>query len=203
MRFIGFYWTLPVPWAGFTSLPPSVDAAAEVSRSIRYQRDRVRRWVKDEGGTLVHEACFLDVQADRGTTAVLPEVEKLLTKASALDATLVLVNFAEAFHWRPHGPLWDRLGREARVMALDPAPELIDGTPFDPVRHFRGWVDAAAAHTAAKAEARARVAERVAGLRAAGESYAAIARMLADEGVTTPDGKIWRADNLRKLVAAG
>lgn len=37
--FIGFYWTLPVPWAGFTKLNLSnIDKAAEQSRTIALQR---------------------------------------------------------------------------------------------------------------------------------------------------------------------
>ena len=27
---VGFYWTMPVPWAGFTDVPKHVDAAAAV-----------------------------------------------------------------------------------------------------------------------------------------------------------------------------
>ena len=44
---VGFYWTLPVPWAGFTSLPKAVDDAAKLSRTIRYQRDLIRRYAAD------------------------------------------------------------------------------------------------------------------------------------------------------------
>ena len=54
-RFLGLYWTLPVPWAGFTQLPKDVGAAAKLSRTIAYQRERVRRWVAEEGGDLVAE----------------------------------------------------------------------------------------------------------------------------------------------------
>ena len=39
---VGFYWTLPVPWAGFTDLPKDIDAAVKASRTIRYQVQRVR-----------------------------------------------------------------------------------------------------------------------------------------------------------------
>ncbi len=42
-RFLGLYWTLPVPWAGFTSLPKDAKAAAAQSRTIAYPRERVRR----------------------------------------------------------------------------------------------------------------------------------------------------------------
>lgn len=201
MRVIGFYWTLPVPWIGFTALPKSVDAAAKASRSIRYQRERVRQWTKDEGGQLLHEEAFMEMKADRGTTAILPEIDRLLARADALDATLALVNFAESFHWRPHASLWGRLQAEERVMALDPVPVLIDGQFFDPTAHFRAWTDMAETHTALKPQAKAQIAARITALRNEGSSYTAIADALNAEGTTTPSGKPWRADNLRKLLA--
>ena len=201
MRAIGFYWTLPVPWAGFTSLPKSVEAAMTISRSIRYQAERVRRWAKEDGSTLIHEVVFLEVRADRGTSAILPEVEALLKKAEALDAQLVLVNFAEAFYWRAHSPLWSLLKGEARVLALDPAPQLIDGVWFAPEEHFRSWQDIAAAHTALKPGVKAALSKRLLDMKEGGASYAEIARVLNAEGVTTPNGKSWQADNLRKLLA--
>jgi hypothetical protein len=34
-RFVGFYWTLPMPKVGFTRLPEDAGAAAEASRTIR------------------------------------------------------------------------------------------------------------------------------------------------------------------------
>jgi hypothetical protein len=55
-RFVGFYWTLPVPFAAFTALPDDIDAAAEKSMTVRYQRERVRRWVKEEKGELLRRA---------------------------------------------------------------------------------------------------------------------------------------------------
>lgn len=201
MRVIGFYWTLPVPWLGFTTLPKSVDEAAAASRSIRYQRERVRQWVKDEGGQLLHEEAFMETKADRGTTAILPEIDRLLARAEVLDATLALVNFAESFHWRPHAALWGRLQAEERVTPLDPVPVLIDGQFFDPTAHFRAWTEMSETHTALKPQAKAQIAARVAAMQENGASYATIADALNAEGVTTPSGKPWRADNLRKLLS--
>ncbi|ETD88910.1 recombinase family protein [Rhodobacter capsulatus] len=202
LHIIGFYWTLPVPWRGFIRLPGGIDEAAAASRSIRYQRERVWRWAKDEGGQVVAEEAFLETRADRGTSAILPEVERLLAKAEAMGATLAVVNFAESFHWRPHASLWGRLQAAPRVMALDPAPVLIDGQMFDPVTHFRAWGEMAAAHTALKPKAKAEIAARIRRMKDTGASYAEIAKALNAEGVTTPGGKPWRADNLRKLLAA-
>ena len=66
-NYIGFYWTLPVPWAGFRDLPNDADEASGLSRTIRYQRDRVRRWVKEEKGELIDETVFLETEPDRGS----------------------------------------------------------------------------------------------------------------------------------------
>ena len=200
MRVISFYWTLPVPWLGFTTLPKSVDEAAAASRSIHYQRERVRQWAKDEDGQMLHEEAFMETKADRGTTAILPEIDRLLARAQALDATLAMVNFAESFHWRPHTALWGRLQAEDRVMALDPVPVLIDRQFFDPTAHFRAWTDMAETHTALKPQAKVQIAARVTAMKQGGASYTAIADALNAEGVTTPSGKPWRADNLRKLL---
>lgn len=200
MRVIGFYWTLPVPWAGFTKLPKSVDEAAKASRSIRYQRARVRQWLKLDGGQLIEEAAFMEVKADRGTAAILPEIDRLLSRAEALDATLALVNFAESFFWRPHAALWGRLQSEPRVMALDPAPVVIDGHAFDPTEHFRAWADLNATHSALKPQAKVEIAAQIAKLREGGARYDEIAKTLNAEGITTPNGKAWTGDNLRKLM---
>lgn len=81
MNFIGLYWTLPVPWAGFVNLPDDPDAAAAASRTIRYQVERVRRWVKDQKGTLVAERVFLELQPDRGSEQIVPEIDRLLVLA--------------------------------------------------------------------------------------------------------------------------
>ena len=64
---VGFYWTMPVPWAGFTDVPKHVDAAAAVSLTIRYQRDLIRRYAKSHRMDLIHEAAFVEVAPDRGT----------------------------------------------------------------------------------------------------------------------------------------
>ena len=74
---VGFYWTLPVPWAGLVSLPNEIDEAAKVSRTIRYQRDLVRRYATDEGYRLVHEELFLEIEPDRGSDLILEPLRKV------------------------------------------------------------------------------------------------------------------------------
>lgn len=66
-QYFGFYWTLPVPWVGFTSLPDNVDEAEAASRTIRYSRQSVKAFVKEQGGTLVSggEKVCMELSPDR------------------------------------------------------------------------------------------------------------------------------------------
>ncbi len=47
-KYVGFYWTLPIHWKGFTSLSADAEEAATQSRTIRYQRIWIHKWVKEE-----------------------------------------------------------------------------------------------------------------------------------------------------------
>ena len=199
-NFIGFYWTLPVPWAGFRTLPKSADEAAAKSQTIRYQRDRVRSWVREENGTLFAEEVFLELQPDRGTEQIVPVIDRLLARCRAEDATLVLVDFSEAFGWRRHGPLWDRLDDETSWMALDPVPVIMDGADFDPVEHFRTWREIDHAHAGSKPDRKAAIARAIDGLGTEHATVTALAQALNTEGVRTPTGRSWTEDNLRKFL---
>lgn len=63
---VGFYWTLPVPWIGFTELPDAVEEVAKVSMTIRYQMHMIRRHAEESRLPLVHEAVYMEVSPDRG-----------------------------------------------------------------------------------------------------------------------------------------
>lgn len=200
MDYLAFYWTLPVNWAGFTALPKDADAAAKASKTIRYQVERVRRWVKDEKGTLLKEVVFMETRPDRGTDAIQSEMSKLLAKAKSKAATLVLVDFAQAFGWRPHGPLFDMIRTADNCTLLLPEPVLIDGKFWDPVQHFRTWREMDEAHHMAKLGIKDAALAAVADLKAKGASYATIAAQLNDRGIRTVTGREWTADNVRKFV---
>ena len=199
-KFLGFYWTLPVPWAGFNALPKDVDEAARASTTIRYQRERVRRWVKQEGGEIIAEETFLELAPDRGSEQLVSVVEKLLKRCEREDAKLVLVDFSEAFGWRRHGALWDRLDGEDVCEPLDPSPILMDGTEFDPVQHFRTWREIEYAHVSGKTDRKAELAETIKDLATDHETNASMAQALNAAGLFTPNGKRWTADNLRKFM---
>ena len=203
MHFIAFYWTLPVKWAGFTQLPKTADEAAKASWTIRYQVERVRRWVKDEKGTLLREAVFMDARPDRGTDAIQSEIGKLLAEAVKKDAELVLVDFAQAFGWRPHGPLFDMIGDAKNCVLLPPEPIRINDELYDPVAHFRRWREIEQARQFEKDDLKQAALATMTDLKADGASYAAIAVRLNDMGVTTINGRAWTADNVRKFMALG
>lgn len=199
-KFIGFYWTLPVPWAGFRTLPKDAGEAAAKSRTIRYQRTRVRNWVRGEKGTLVAEEVFLELQPDRGTEQIVPVIDRLLLRCRAEEATLVLVDFSEAFGWRRHGPLWDRLADAKLCMALDPAPVVMDGAEFDPVEHFKAWREVESAHASSKPDRKTAISRAIDDLGTEHATITALAQALNFDGVRTPTGKHWTEDNLRKFL---
>lgn len=203
MNVIAFYWTLPVPWAGFTTLPKDPAAAAQASRTIRYQRERILRWAKDEGAKVIEEDVFLELAPDRGSAEIVPIIDRLIAKAEAADASLVLVDFSEAMRWRRHGPLWARLEGSGRGLALDPVPVVMDGKTFDPATHFRGWRELDAAHRAQKPDTRAAVQALIADLRSEGQSWRAVAEVLNGHGLRTHTGRVWSAETVRKLGRDG
>lgn len=200
-KYFGFYWALPVPWAGFRKLPAEIDAAAAQSRTIRYQRDFVRRWVKEEGRTLIDERAFLEVQADRASAHVTPEIDRVIRKCRAENATIILVDFSQAFGWRPHGPLWDRLRQPGvRFQALYPDPKILDGEEFDPVEHFRSWRHIEAAKIDSEAAREKDVAHTISELTQEQSTFKDLAEALNQRGVPTVNGKPWSVANLRKFI---
>ena len=201
-KFIGFYWTLPVPWAGFADLPESVEEATAKSKTIRYQRERVRTWVRDQKGQLIEEKAFLELSPDRGTEQILPEIERLIIKGQKEGASLVLVDFSEAFGWRRHGLLYSRLGNEKFCVCLDPVPVLIDGVEFDPVSHFRAWRQVDYARISSKPEREEQIRRVIHDLKEGHSSLTEMVETLNKDGIRTPTGKLWTDDNLRKFLKA-
>lgn len=100
-KFVGFYWTLPMPSLGFRELPASADEAAKKSRTIRYQRDLARAFVRSQQGTMVDEVVFVEIRSDRGTEAVEPYVERALNACRKHHAQLLYIDFTHG-GWRDH-----------------------------------------------------------------------------------------------------
>lgn len=196
--FIGFYWTLPVFWAGFRSLPTDADAAAAKSQTIRYQRDRVKRHVQENAGRLVDELVFIDVRTDRGTELVTETLAKAYTLCLKSNATLLYIDFAQVLHWRRHPALQAFLDEHAFADGLSPDSIGIDGRLFDPVQHFRRWrqsseTEASKRRQSADAELTA-LAHQTPVTRG---RYGVIADTLNARQVLTPSGRVWTAENVR------
>ena len=200
--YVGVYWTLPVNWAGFRALPPDVDAAAAASRTIRYQRERVRGWVRDQGGALLGEVAFMDTRTDRATAAVRDVLRRAVPAYGGQGATLLAVRFDEVHHWR-HNPFLYEAARELglEVLGLSPEPLTIAGQEFDPARHFAAW---RAADGTAKARLRL---DALTGLHAAlaevpdaDGRWQAAATLLNGRGIRTIRGGAWTAEGVRKLA---
>ena len=192
--YFGIYWTFPVRWVGFTHFE-SVDQAARISRTIRYQRDVIRREVAARKGDLAAEAAFMEHAPDRGTPELADEVARAIRKKPGL--TPVLVDFAAVLGWRRHGDLMRRM-TEADALFLPPDPVMIDGQEFDPARHFRDWAERWAAHSDGKADHRAAI---LACVQAAPDMKpSALAENLNATGLRTHTGKLWTPVNLRKFL---
>jgi hypothetical protein len=140
MKFVGFYWTLPVPAAGFISLSGEAEIAAQQSRTICYQREVIKAYVADESGILVQEVVFMDVRPDRATGAIQTYVERAARLCRQHGATLLYVDFQDLCGWRPHRFRNLAIEREAvPYVPVWPIEEsiIIHGKPFKPQEHFR------------------------------------------------------------------
>ncbi len=198
---IGFYWTLPVPWAGFAALPPDIDEAAKLSRTIRYWLLAIRACAKAEAYRLIHEEALLELEPDRGTDIILVPLAKVERLCRANGAVLLYVDFREVQGWRRLGFLNDWMKRTGiRTEPIPPEAMPIDGKTFDPQAHFTDWRQRQhewMEHKAARAEAGLGRARR---LRNDGLSYPAIAQRMTAEGLPSLTGKACTAENLRKFM---
>jgi hypothetical protein len=200
--FIGFYWTLPVNWAGFRNLDVNVDAAATASRTIRYQRECVRRYAAADNGRLVHEITFLDTQPDRATDGAMQKLEQCAAAFVGTGATILVVSFEEIHQWRRNPYVAEaarRLG--LNLVSLPPEPINIDGKMFDPTRHFEQWRKwDASARSRFRLEALAGVQAACAATPEGRNRWRAIADSLNDSGVKSNVGRTWTAESVRKFV---
>ena len=200
--YVGIYWTLPVNWAGFRDLPPDVDAAAAASRTIRYQRERVRGWVREQGGTLLGEVAFMDTRTDRATDAVRDVLHRAAPVYARKGATLLAVQFHEVHHWR-HNPFLHAAAEELglEVVGLSPDPLTIGGQVFDPAPHFAAWrTQDGSAMARLRLDAQEGLQAALAEVPDGGGRWQAVADLLNGRGVRTIRGGSWTAENVRKLV---
>lgn len=200
--FVGFYWTMPVRWTGFVALPSEIEAAARVSKTIRYQRAIAARHVAFEEGELVGEIAVQDVSPDRGTGALRDDVRKAGNLCRERGATLLLVDFSEC-GWRRHAHIEAAI-REFGIESVRLPPETIriDTIFFSPRKHFSAW------RVMEKQERERRKVEVPVALRAALDAvpegrgrYQKIAELLnAQRTPTIGGGMIWKRDNVKKAI---
>lgn len=198
---VGFYWTLPVPWAGFKELPKEIEAAAKASKTIRYQVQRIRSYAREQGFTLIREEVFIEVQPDRGTDSVTSALNKLEDYCRANAAALLYVDFAVLQGWRshPHMAAWSQ-GRKIEILPVWPEPVPMDGSDFDPVEHFQDWRLRQAEWSNGKVERLARARSRAGALKQEGLSNDAIAAALNAEQLRSATGKDWSGEMVRKML---
>jgi hypothetical protein len=204
-RYVGFYWTLPIPSVGFLELSDDPDVAATQSKTIKYQREVIKEWVAEEEGVLIREITFLETQSDRGTDAVIHYVQQAARICRENEATLLYVDFRQMCGWRPHQELTYAI-EEEQIASVPVWPShetiMIDGKPFHPARHFKDHrmqheKEAARRHDVA-IKRLLKEAENVPPGRG---RNALIAEKLNAEGVQTfQGGRPWTADNVKKVL---
>lgn len=194
---IGFYWTLPVTWAGFQDIGTNAEQAARESRTIALQREVVRRWTKAHGFALVEEHALIEAAPDRGTDKAVLQARALVEKAAALNASILLVDFGSALQQRTHLKLSQFIGAHAdRFELIWPDPDHEEAFR----QHFATWRDAQRKWTDGKQTRIALARVRAAQLKAAGHTLEAIAWQLQTENLRSPTGRPWTADILRKVL---
>lgn len=198
---VGFYWTLPVPWAGFESLPRDVDAAADASLTIAYQREVTRRYAKDNDHHLIHEEVFLEINPDRGSSLIDEPLMRMQKLCEDRNATLLLVDFEAVGQWRRHKRIDGWIEHTSvDCVRIYPEETRISGDRFDPFRHFADWRQRQEEWSDTKSDRRDRALSRALELRADLHPYPWIAATLNNEGILSPTGRTWTGDNVRKLI---
>ncbi|SDL48335.1 hypothetical protein [Aliiruegeria lutimaris] len=198
---VGFYWTLPVPWAGFKELPEGIEEAAKASRTIRYQCELIRHYAKDSNYQLVAEEVFLEIEPDRGSRYIREPLRRVEEICRANDAVLLYVDFSMVQNWRGHEPLSD-WARETRIDFEKVWPDeiLIDGRAFDPHKHFSAWRARQSEWTEGKEQRTSRALAVARQLRNGKQTYKAISEELNAQEIRSATGKPWTEESIRKLL---
>ncbi|PCH75203.1 MAG: hypothetical protein COC12_01625 [Rhodobacteraceae bacterium] len=200
---VGFYWTLPVPWAGFKSLPDDIDAAAKVSRTIRYQCETIRRHARRENYCLIHEEVYLEINPDRGGDEIRASLTRIANVCRKQNACLLYVDFSLVQGWRSHSAMSD-WAKNANI-ALEPLfPDqiLMEGQTFDPTSHFSQWRERQSNWIQKKPERHRIAKRRIADMVAQGTSFKEIAQHLNAANIQSLTGKPWSAEMARKIQRA-
>ena len=196
-QYVSIAWTRPVKWLNFTKLPRDIDVAADNSRTIRYQRDIIRRWVKDHAGALIHEEALMELSPDRATPEAVCVIDTLRKRYPF--ATFLAVAFPRVNGWRPHVHL-EALLAQGPFYLIDPDPYLSAEFSFDPAAHFTEWERQHDFHRAGKSRHRDEIHAVIATFDHL--SLAEKAQALNERGFTSHTGKDWTKANLAKFLAS-
>ncbi|WP_170392120.1 hypothetical protein [Ruegeria arenilitoris] len=198
---VGFYWTLPVTWAHFVDLPSDVEEAAEVSRTIRYQKEMIRRYAKTHGYDLIREEIFMEIEPDRGSASIQDTLNAMEVECLEREATVLIVDFSRVKNWRRHGYMTDWFERtELTIEKLDPDPLITADWSFDPHKHFSEWRRRQLEWMHSKPKREAAALARARQLKSSDVSYAALAEALNAEHTPSPSGKRWSESNVRLFL---
>ncbi|MFD0911050.1 recombinase family protein [Ruegeria arenilitoris] len=198
---VGFYWTLPVTWAHFVELPKDLEAAATVSKTIRYQMELIRRYAKDHDYNLIHEEVFLEIEPDRSSVHIQSALDFIERMCRTHSATILVVDFSVVQNWRRNGYMdeWFE-NTDMPFIRIPPDPLLSAEWTFDPGQHFGDWRKRHSDWMNSKHEREAFALRRSLELQETGLSVNAIAEQLNMEKTPSPTGKPWRESNLRTFM---
>lgn len=196
--YYAFYWTYPVPWAGFRRLSRDIEKAAEQSLTIRYSRAAVHAHLSQIGGQLLPhgEVVRLERYADRGSQRLGDQFRDVLLKAEGVGAMVAIVDFSKFDGWRANHFLEDWYEHPN----CDPIPIAYDAVHYEknPFDHFRRRRDEQTAHRAEKDQHRSEIFAALEAINAS--SWPKRAASLNALGLRTYTGLSWNEENLRKFV---
>lgn len=195
---IGFYWTLPVKWTPIEPFDPrDIEQAAKSSKTIAMQRAAIRRWCKENGCELIHEAAYLELQPDRALPDSEAELLELYQRAEGEDAWILYVDFSQEIGWRRHLVLEQLAGRH-RERFKDVSLHYEDQERFR--AHFSQWRSSYAKWLATRPQRIAVAVERAEALQSEGLALPQISEQLNSEVVPSITGKMWTPESLRKFL---
>ena len=195
---IAFYWTFPVPWAGFNQIDTrDIDTAASQSKTIAMQRQAVRAYASSEGLVIIHETAHIELAPDRGSKEIEGELQNLAKLADLQQAKILYVDFGEAIHQRSHQYLRSFVGEHSTMFEAVALDWSIEQKFRD---HFSNWRKQQENWTRGKAERIALARARTLDLLDEGRKLPEIAQSLEAEGLRSATGKPWNADSLRKML---
>lgn len=156
--------------------------------------------IKIHKDDIIREEVFMELAPDRGSEQALKVIDALLADCAAESAKLAWIDFPETTGWRSHAFLNSRLRGNPLSQPVAPDPIRIGDEDFDPIAHFREWRKIDEARIASKETRKANSAKAINALSSDFPTYIALAEALNSHGETTPTGKPWNAENLRKFM---